>query len=182
LTGSDDDGNGKLMMPIEEMNLSARTTNALINNDIRTINDLVTLSEVDRKKEMKWLQKCGVKGLKVDFFGSDKQQMMGLYEDILTDANEIATFLLFLVVFTVILKSLTIENWWQLITGFFVIVFVIMMTVKLVDKADNKTENPLLPAMKQGPDYEFNYGNLQYFQQKLDNFQKANPQARCSYD
>ncbi len=48
---------------------------------------------------------------------------------------------------------------------------------KLVDKADNKTENPLLPAMKQGPDYEFNYGNLQYFQQKLDNFQKANPQA-----
>lgn len=48
---------------------------------------------------------------------------------------------------------------------------------KLVDKADNKTENSLLPAMKQGPDYEFNYGNLQYFQQKLDNFQKANPQA-----
>ena len=48
---------------------------------------------------------------------------------------------------------------------------------KLVDKAENKTENPLLPAMKQGPDYEFNYGNLQYFQQKLDNFQKANPQA-----
>ena len=52
----------------------------------------------------------------------------------LRQANEIATFLLFLVVFTVILKSLTIENWWQLITGFFVIVFVIMMTVKLVNK------------------------------------------------
>lgn len=50
LTGSDDDGNGKLMMPIEEMNLSARTTNALINNDIRTINDLVTLSEVDLRE------------------------------------------------------------------------------------------------------------------------------------
>ena len=41
-------------------------------------------NSVARKKEMKWLQKCGVKGLKVDFFGSDKQQMMGLYEDILT--------------------------------------------------------------------------------------------------
>ena len=52
----------------------------------------------------------------------------------LRQANEIATFLLFLVVFTVILKSLTIENWWQLIAGFFVIVFVIMMTVKLVNK------------------------------------------------
>lgn len=52
----------------------------------------------------------------------------------LRQANEIATFLLFLVVFTVILKSLTIENWWQLFIGFFVIVFVIMMTVKLVNK------------------------------------------------
>ena len=48
-------------------------------------------NSVARKKEMKWLQKCGVKGLKVDFFGSDKQQMMGLYEDILTDANEYAS-------------------------------------------------------------------------------------------
>ncbi len=52
----------------------------------------------------------------------------------LRQANEIATFLLFLVVFTVILKSLTIENWWQLFIGFVVIVFVIMMTVKLVNK------------------------------------------------
>lgn len=47
--GSDESGN-KLMMPIEEMNLSARTTNALINNEIRTINDLVTLSETDLRE------------------------------------------------------------------------------------------------------------------------------------
>lgn len=52
----------------------------------------------------------------------------------LRQANEIATFILFLVVFTVILKSLAVENWWQLILGFFVIVFVIMMTVKLVNR------------------------------------------------
>ncbi len=50
LIGGDDDGNNKLMMPIEEMGLSARTTNALINNDIRTINDLVTLSETDLRE------------------------------------------------------------------------------------------------------------------------------------
>lgn len=50
LIGDDDDANNKLMMPIEEMNLSARTTNALINNDIRTINDLVTLSETDLRE------------------------------------------------------------------------------------------------------------------------------------
>lgn len=50
LIGADDEGNNKLMMPIEEMGLSARTTNALINNDIRTINDLVTLSETDLRE------------------------------------------------------------------------------------------------------------------------------------
>lgn len=50
LIGGDDEASNKLMMPIEEMNLSARTTNALINNEIRTINDLVTLSETDLRE------------------------------------------------------------------------------------------------------------------------------------
>ena len=40
-----------------------------------------------RDKEMAWLQRIGVKGIKVDFFGGDKQQTMQLYEDILYDAN-----------------------------------------------------------------------------------------------
>lgn len=40
-----------------------------------------------RQREMAWLQSIGVKGLKVDFFGGDKQTTMKLYEDILTDAN-----------------------------------------------------------------------------------------------
>lgn len=52
----------------------------------------------------------------------------------LRQANEIATFILFLVIFTVILKSMVIEYWWQLITGFFVLVVLIMGTVKLVNK------------------------------------------------
>ncbi|MCU4675256.1 glycoside hydrolase family 97 protein [Catenovulum sp. 2E275] len=41
-----------------------------------------------RKNEMAWLQKIGVKGLKVDFFAGDKQATMKLYEDILSDAND----------------------------------------------------------------------------------------------
>ena len=41
-----------------------------------------------RKKEMAWLQSIGVKGLKVDFFGGDKQETIKLYEDILSDAND----------------------------------------------------------------------------------------------
>ena len=53
----------------------------------------------------------------------------------LRQSNEIATFLLFLIVFVAILKyPLALKYWWQLIVGFFVIVFVIMMTVKLVNK------------------------------------------------
>lgn len=56
----------------------------------------------------------------------------------LRQANEIATFILFLVVFTVILKSYVIDYWWQLIAGFFVLVFIIMMTVKLVNKNKKK--------------------------------------------
>ena len=42
---------------------------------------------IARDREMKWMQSIGVKGIKVDFFGGDKQQTMQLYEDILSDAN-----------------------------------------------------------------------------------------------
>lgn len=47
-SSKDDDDSG-LMLPIEELDLSARTANALLNNDIKTIRDLVTLSETDLK-------------------------------------------------------------------------------------------------------------------------------------
>lgn len=46
----EESANAELMTPIEDLNLTARTTNALINNDIRTINDLVTLSETDLRE------------------------------------------------------------------------------------------------------------------------------------
>ncbi len=44
-------------------------------------------TSVAREREMKWLKSIGVKGIKVDFFGGDKQETMRLYEDILSDAN-----------------------------------------------------------------------------------------------
>ena len=40
-----------------------------------------------RNREMAWLQQLGIAGIKVDFLGSDKQENMKLYEDILADAN-----------------------------------------------------------------------------------------------
>ena len=41
-----------------------------------------------RKKEMAWLQEIGVKGVKVDFFQSDKPCIMQQYEDVLKDAMD----------------------------------------------------------------------------------------------
>ncbi|GHT40053.1 hypothetical protein FACS189437_05070 [Bacteroidia bacterium] len=52
-------------------------------------------TSVARKQEMKWLKKMGVKGLKVDFFGGDKQETMRLYEDILSDANDYGLMIIF---------------------------------------------------------------------------------------
>ena len=48
-----------------------------------------------RRKEMQWMQQNGILGIKVDFFGSDKQPMMQLYEDILTDANDFGLQVIF---------------------------------------------------------------------------------------
>lgn len=41
-----------------------------------------------RKKEMKWLRDNGIRSIKVDFFGGDKQETIRLYEDILSDAAD----------------------------------------------------------------------------------------------
>ncbi|MDO4741878.1 MAG: DNA-directed RNA polymerase subunit alpha [Candidatus Saccharibacteria bacterium] len=46
---SQEEDDSGLMLPIEELDLSARTANALLNNDIKTVRDLVMLSESDLK-------------------------------------------------------------------------------------------------------------------------------------
>jgi hypothetical protein len=50
---------------------------------------------IARRKEMAWMQRIGVKGIKVDFFGGDKQVTMKLYEDILYDANDYGLMVVF---------------------------------------------------------------------------------------
>lgn len=62
-------------------------------------------SSVERKKEMKWLKEAGVKGLKVDFFGGDKQETIRLYEDILSDANDFGL--------TIIFHGATLPRGWE---------------------------------------------------------------------
>ena len=50
---------------------------------------------IARRKEMKWMQSIGIRGIKVDFFGGDKQVTMQLYEDILADANDFGLLCIF---------------------------------------------------------------------------------------
>ena len=45
-----EDEASELHTPIEDLNLTARTTNALVNNDIRTVHDLVNLTEQDLRE------------------------------------------------------------------------------------------------------------------------------------
>lgn len=48
-----------------------------------------------RKQQMRWMKSIGVKGIKVDFFGGDKQETMRLYEEILSDAADNGLFVIF---------------------------------------------------------------------------------------
>lgn len=48
--GDNEEEDAGLLLPIEELGLSARTANALLNNEIKTVRDLVVLSETDLKE------------------------------------------------------------------------------------------------------------------------------------
>lgn len=52
-------------------------------------------SPTSRKKEMIWLKDVGIKGIKVDFFGGDKQETMSLYESILCEADNHGLMVIF---------------------------------------------------------------------------------------
>lgn len=52
-------------------------------------------NSITRRKEMAWMKSIGVKGIKVDFFGGDKQTTMKLYENILFDANDYGLMVIF---------------------------------------------------------------------------------------
>ena len=69
-------------------------SNGYWNDAPQTPRDCMSTSYA-REREMRWLKSIGAAGIKVDFFGSDKQPMMQLYEDILTDANDFGLQVIF---------------------------------------------------------------------------------------
>lgn len=64
-------------------------------NDIEQGPINIMYDPITRKKEMRWMQQQGVKGIKVDFFGGDKQETMRLYEAILSDADDHGLMVIF---------------------------------------------------------------------------------------
>lgn len=52
-------------------------------------------NSITRKEWMRWMESIGVKGIKVDFFGGDKQETMRLYEEILSDADDHGLMVIF---------------------------------------------------------------------------------------
>lgn len=64
-------------------------------NDIEQSPVHIMSNPILRKKEMKWLRDLGVKGIKVDFFGGDKQETLAHYEAILSDADDHGLMVIF---------------------------------------------------------------------------------------
>lgn len=64
-------------------------------NDITQSPIDVMSDHIARKKEMAWMEKIGIKGIKVDFFGGDKQETMRHYESILSDADDHGLMVIF---------------------------------------------------------------------------------------
>ena len=64
-------------------------------NDIEQGPVNIMSNPISRKKEMRWMHDLGVKGIKVDFFGGDKQETMRHYEAILSDADDNGLMVIF---------------------------------------------------------------------------------------
>ncbi len=64
-------------------------------NDIQQSPINIMSNSIKRKQAMRWMQQMGVKGIKVDFFGGDKQETMRIYEDILSDADDHGLMVIF---------------------------------------------------------------------------------------
>lgn len=64
-------------------------------NDIEQGPINIMSDPITRKKEMRWMKSLGVKGIKVDFFGGDKQETMRHYEAILSDADDNGLMVIF---------------------------------------------------------------------------------------
>lgn len=108
-----------------------------------------------RQQEMAWLKSIGVKGLKVDFFGGDKQTTIKLYEDILTDGNAHGLMLVF--------HGATLPRGWERLYPNFMSTEAGMASEMLIfsqDFADREAWNSTVYPFTRNAVAAFDYGPL----------------------
>ena len=64
--------------------------NDIVQSPINVMSDPIA-----RKRDMRWMREMGVKGIKVDFWGGDKQETFRLYEQVLSDADDFGLMVIF---------------------------------------------------------------------------------------
>jgi hypothetical protein len=108
-----------------------------------------------RHVEMAWLKSIGVKGMKVDFFGGDKQATMKLYEDILSDANAYGLHLNF--------HGATLPRGWERMYPNFMTSEAVMASEMLIfslDFADREAFNSTVYSFVRNPVAPMDYGPM----------------------
>lgn len=109
-------------------------SNGWWNDAPQTPQDIMNNS-AKRKKEMAWMESIGIKGIKVDFFGGDKQQTIKLYEDIFTDANDFGLL--------VTVHGSTIPRGWERMYPNFVSSEAVMASENLIFFQDSMNKHAL---------------------------------------
>lgn len=137
-------------------NDASQTPRNIMNNLIR------------RRQEMTWLKKIGVKGVKVDFFGSDKQQTMQLMEEILADANDFGL--------EVIFHGCTLPRGWERMYPNFVACEAVLASENLhftQQSCDNEAFNATLHPFIRNTVASMDFGGsaLNHYYNKLNNAQ-----------
>ncbi|MCQ2219968.1 MAG: glycoside hydrolase family 97 protein [Prevotella sp.] len=124
---------------------------------------------LDRRKEMKWLKEAGIKGLKVDFVGSDKQQTMQMYEDILADANEFGLMIIF--------HGCTLQRGWERMYPNFVSCEAVRASENMAfsqGECDNEAKNATIHAVLRNSAGNMDFGGSTLNKHYSKNNQRGN--------
>lgn len=129
---------------------------------------------IPRKQEMKWLHDLGVKTIKVDFFGGDKQETMRLYEDILSDAADYGL--------SVIFHGCTLPRGWERLYPNYVGSEAVLASENMVfsqDFCDNEAFNATLHPFIRNTVGCMEYGGT-FFNKRLSRGNKKGTERKTS--
>lgn len=143
-------------------------------NDIVQSPTNIMSRPIPRKQELKWLRDLGVKVIKVDFFGGDKQETMRLYEDILSDAADYGI--------SVIFHGCTLPRGWERLYPNYVGSEAVLASENMVfgqDFCDNEAYNAALHPFIRNTVGCMEYGGT-FFNDRLSRGNQRGTQRRTS--